>query len=257
MKKKCFIIMTFWTIFVVVLGAYWYLQHLHHDSTMLLPSNSAKGASSISESAASVFFNSLKKYCNLPTSDSVFGFEGDFEESYDLLGVIIIFRHGDRGPLTTVNEKKKINCSSYITKSYKKLEKIVRTYRSETLAAKLLPRSDFCIPGVLSKQGASQLIELGNGFKELYAKHCNFSDSNIIKHLSANTTSYSRTIQSAYSFLFGLVGSKFLNVNLQKSGDVTFCSKYCQCEAANRFEKLCKGSSKIPRSQKNRFYLLL
>ncbi|KAK4025133.1 2-phosphoxylose phosphatase 1 isoform X1 [Daphnia magna] len=240
MKKKCFIVMTFWTIFVVVLGVYWYLQHLHHDSHILLPSILARGSSSISEPAATVFFNSMKKYCNLPTPDSVFGFEGDFEESYDLLGVITIFRHGDRGPLTTLDDKRKINCSSYITERYKRLEKFVRTYKSETLAAKLLPRSDFCIPGVLSKQGASQLIELGNGFKESYAKHCNFSDSNIIKHLSANTTSYSRTIQSAYSFLFGLVGSMFLNINLQKSGDVTFCSKYCRCEAANRFEKLHK-----------------
>ena len=50
---------------------------------------------------------------------------------------------------------------------------------------------------------------------------------------------YSRTIQSIYSFLFGLVGSKtFLNINLQKKSDVTFCFKNCRCEAANRFEKL-------------------
>jgi hypothetical protein len=56
------------------------------------------------------------------------------------LGVITIFRHGDRGPLVTVNDKIEINCSSYVTERYKQLENYVRTYKSDLLVVKLLPK---------------------------------------------------------------------------------------------------------------------
>ena len=65
---------------------------------------------------------------------------GNFDKAYDRLGVIAIFRHGDRGPLTTVNDKLEINCSSYVTERYKQLENYIRTYKSEPLVVKLLPK---------------------------------------------------------------------------------------------------------------------
>lgn len=64
---------------------------------------------------------------------------GHFEEEYGLLGVITIFRHGDRGPLVTVNDKIETNCSLYVTERYKQLENYVRTYKSD-LVVKLLPK---------------------------------------------------------------------------------------------------------------------
>jgi hypothetical protein len=67
------------------------------------------------------------------------GRTGHFEEEYDLLGVVTIFRHGDRGPLVTVNDKIGINCSLYVTERYKELETYVKAYKSD-LVVKLLPK---------------------------------------------------------------------------------------------------------------------
>ena len=66
---------------------------------------------------------------------------GQFDKTYNLLGVITIFRHGDRGPLMSIShDKRYINCSSYVTERYKEMENYVEMYKPEPFGMKLVPQ---------------------------------------------------------------------------------------------------------------------
>ena len=60
------------------------------------------------------------------TSDRVFiplCSTGHLNDNHELVGVITIFRHGDRGPLTSiVNDSRLINCSQHVGGRFKALE---------------------------------------------------------------------------------------------------------------------------------------
>ena len=98
--------------------------------------------------------------------------------------------------------------------------------------------SDHCKAGLLTKQGSSQLIELGYFLQKSYIALHNFTSDDIINDIYAYSTPYSRTTQSLRSLLYGLLGFKlFSNVTIDISGTVPFCFKYCRCRAADHFEK--------------------
>lgn len=117
--------------------------------------------------------------------------------------------------------------------------------------------SDFCHQGLLSKQGSSQLLELGQVLRDSYANHLDFLNSSDFSNINAFTTPYrlilkiqqslskltifscSRTIQSMHSLLFGMLGpTSLLRVKIQSRSQVPFCFKHCHCPITDRLEKL-------------------
>ena len=87
----------------------------------------------------------LLKYCNIPLSQEIIGEEGNFatnfavfnrnvecpllagnlNDHYDLIGAIVIFRHGDRGPLKALEKGQPLNCSLFATDRFRKFERAV------------------------------------------------------------------------------------------------------------------------------------
>ena len=93
--------------------------------------------------------------------------------------------------------------------------------------------SDQCKPGQLTKQGSSQLIELGRYLRRRYGSYFNFSHPRIVNYIQAYSTPYSRTTQSLRSLLYGLVGfNSSVNVNIHSGAEVSFCFSSCRCVAA-------------------------
>jgi len=220
---KCLIIFSL-SIGLVILGTIWYFE--------VFPSNHRIQVSY----HLNDLNNPLFKYCNIPAEGDRRGEEGHLNDNHELVGVITIFRHGDRGPLTSiVNDSRLINCSQHVGGRFKALES---SLKKKKMYHSIVPQSDFCKPGILTKQGSSQLIELGYSLKTSYEKYFKFSNAEIINNIETYSTPFSRTIQSLSSFLYGLIGSKlFLNVSVFSQADVPFCFSHCRCEAANQHEK--------------------
>lgn len=236
-KTKCLILfILFWGF--VILGTTWYFE-INQSSRGIVVNGHPTHST-----------NPLIKYCNIPASDNLGGKEGLLNDNHKLVGVIALFRHGDRGPLASIiNGSKPINCSSHVGDRFKTLESLLKDkkqYRS------ILPQSDYCKPGILTKQGSSQLIELGYSLKSSYEEYFRFSDARTINNIETYSTPYSRTIQSLSSFLYGLIGFKlFLNVSVFSQADVPFCFSYCRCEAANQYEKKHKHELRQHFDEKN------
>jgi len=228
-QTKCLILLILFSGFVI-LGTIWYFEVTQSRGKLI-------------NNPSSSFVNPLIGYCNIPTDDSLDGREGRLNPNHQLLGVVTLFRHGDRGPLTSiVNDSHFINCSSHVGARFRTLEGLLK---KKKLYHSIVPQSDFCKPGLLTKQGSSQLIELGNSLKTSYKKYFNFSNADTFSNIETYSTPYSRTIQSLSSFLYGLVGSKlFLNVSVFSQADVPFCFSHCRCEAANHYEKQHKQELK-------------
>ena len=69
-------------------------------------------------------------------------FTGHLNHNHELVGVITMFRHGDRGPLAVIiNDTKPINCSSYVSDRYRVLENVVKKVdKKKKLAHSILPQ---------------------------------------------------------------------------------------------------------------------
>lgn len=241
-RTKCFVFFILFSGFLI-LGATWYFELTQSDHQVSLK-HRLPGVP-----------NRLRKYCNVPSGDKSGWQEGHLNHNHELVGVITMFRHGDRGPLAVIiNDTKPINCSSYVSDRYRVLENVVKKVdKKKKLAHSILPQSDFCKPGILTKQGSSQLIDLGYNFRDSYEKYFSFINPDNIKNIESYTTPFSRTIQSLSSFLFGLIGSKlFLNVSVFNQADVPFCFSYCRCEGASHYEKQHRKELKSHFDETNR-----
>ncbi|KAH9505849.1 2-phosphoxylose phosphatase 1 [Dermatophagoides farinae] len=201
--------------------------------------------------------NGLRKYCNF-LDDIQIGDENSFNYcGYDLEleKIIILIRHGDRGPLKDVRNLNNIPCN------HTHLDEINRINDEQTMAISTLlskfiakssvydskflgsiPMSDGCMPGLLTKFGLSQHIKLGLLMNRVYRPKLNMNpdDSFIAKQIRINTTPYPRTVQSAMAFLHGFLSEKndalnvfdLMSTNFHQFSNVYFCDyhdtqKYC------------------------------
>lgn len=166
-----------------------------------------------------------KLYCNKP--GNVFGAEGRLsffkgaKRSYDLQQVQIVIRHGDRAPivLDTLPNSKPVEISCLFNKSWGFFNDLLEIKRGKDLfevtGAKkypILQEREVCIGAQLTPVGFSQ--HLNNG-KFLRRRYEHFVESIIdSSQVLVKSTAYSRTVQSAASFLYGMLGEKFADKKL-------------------------------------------
>lgn len=199
---------------------------------------------------------------------------------FKLDAAVIIFRHGDRGPLSHVGSQNlsTIDCSS----DHPDFQKFFRF--SQDSMAKLggysqfvgpfhsfpkVPTSKQCHLGQLSQLGAGQLIQLGKVIQSAYRTSL-FSSPTSVPLEPVNTSSlyhplqnikviaystrYRRTLQSLLAFLYGLLGPKLIipNVSIRESQSINFCFNDCSCRATERLKKL--AAKKYQPSQSGEHY---
>ncbi|KAK9708775.1 Histidine phosphatase superfamily (branch 2) [Popillia japonica] len=190
------------------------------------------------------------KICNSPR-DIPIGDEGILEpKQWVLKGLLILIRHGDRGPLQHIRNISSINCGTPDTEllnSYKNY------LHNSTISGKalwvtpaafhgfpLLPTHNRqCQLGQLTMQGVNQHLQLGHILKQSYIniwpKLTNLSHHEI----SVYSTRYHRTFQSALAFLYGLVSVDTLSkLVVQESQSMYFCFKDCGCQISEKYMKL-------------------
>ena len=200
--------------------------------------------------------NGLRKYCSF-LDDIEIGDEDTFNYcgyNLQLNKIIILIRHGDRGPLKNVRNLEKIPCNRTHLYEVNRLND-ERTFGISTLLSKFIARSsvynssflgavlmsDGCTPGLLTKFGLSQHIKLGSLLNRVYRPKLNMDSdlSNLVKQIRINTTPYPRTIQSALAFLYGFFNETnnlnvfdLLSMNYHQFSSVYFCDyhnthEYC------------------------------
>ncbi|XP_030750466.1 2-phosphoxylose phosphatase 1-like [Sitophilus oryzae] len=171
-----------------------------------------------------------------------------------LKGLIVLIRHGDRGPLQHVKRITNINCDTEETS-------ILRSYKAYlhnlTITGKIQwtgpgPFHGFpimptypnqCQLGQLTMQGVSQLLNLGSILKRSYCEV--WPKINFIKpeEILVHSTRYRRTFQSVLAFLYGLVSNDTLTrLNILESQSMTFCFKDCECPITEHLKKQIQKS---------------
>ena len=175
---------------------------------------------------------------------------GNLPKEYELAGVVIILRHGDRGPLIPVANISSVNCGhkSYGTSTYKKyVNDILNASKTHSyinfvgpfMNYPLLPLPSRCSIGHLTPQGVAQHLQLGKILKELYFYDFKlFSYPWSVDDIVIYTTKYRRTFQSALAFLYAFL-PKFdtSNVRMREARGINFCDDDCICEKISYYEQ--------------------
>ena len=167
----------------------------------------------------------LLQYCNLPQQpitgeEGKTGFSkreaemfemntititGRLDDGVDLIGVIVLFRHGDRGPLTDGAVDGAVNCSAWATRRFEELQQAVGRSKLEARFPDtvFLPKSDRCLAGQLTKQGSSQLIELGAFLNGRYGATGGLDRADAWRRLAAHSTPYRYALDRLFFKLTG------------------------------------------------------
>ena len=123
--------------------------------------------------------------------------------------VLVMIRHGDRGPLRPVKRLSSISCDPFISLKSYNFQTLFKRYFSEAkdrLRTRLstsyaLTPSSGCRIGHLSRFGCVQHLTLGSLLGQYYGNRLNISSYN----LKVYSTPYPRTFQSAVAFIFGFL----------------------------------------------------
>lgn len=172
-------------------------------------------------------------------------FAGKVKDTFQLEGVIILFRHGDRGPLTHVRDIANINCVT-TSESLSLYEAYIDNMTgSPQLAQMLGPFHGFpllpqrsCSLGQLTRVGISQLLTLGEALRTVYAEKLKFLNSTSPDDFIVYSTKYRRTLQSALAFLYAFLTPDLMhNVVLRESPSLQFCFDDCACPSGDMYLK--------------------
>ncbi len=160
----------------------------------------------------------IQTYCN-PSSKMSLNEELNSYSSADgelsLMKVIVMIRHGDRGPLRPVRNLSEIICDPMIESDENEfryewfknffIDAKLKLRKSKSfIPYSLMPMSSSCQLGHLSRFGAVQHLTLGSLLGQLYVKQLNLKPFDSTQ-LKAYTTQYPRTFQSAVAFLYGFL----------------------------------------------------
>ncbi|KAF5270655.1 hypothetical protein FQA39_LY01393 [Lamprigera yunnana] len=241
----CYILLTVW-ILLLVGGIYKFLEPKPKHS---VPVDVARYHNPLID----IKIKRIYKICNLPENIAV-GDEGIFEsKQWILKGLLILIRHGDRGPLQHVTNISNINCG------YKENDLLLKSYqeylRNLTALGKIswigsgsfhnfpiLPmHTTQCQIGQLTMQGIMQLLKLGHVLRSSYIgiwpKLLNLTQSDI----NIYSTRYRRTFQSVLALLYTFITGELLTkVVIYESQSMSFCFKDCGCPNADKFYRMLK-----------------
>uniref|UniRef100_A0A1Y1KPX7 2-phosphoxylose phosphatase 1 n=1 Tax=Photinus pyralis TaxID=7054 RepID=A0A1Y1KPX7_PHOPY len=236
----CYILLSIW-ILLLVGGVYKYLEPKPRYPTASIATEQYHNL------VLDVKTKRIFKVCNLP-DDIKSGDEGFDSKQWTLRGLLVLIRHGDRGPLQHVTNISYVNCGYSDTDAHLKL---YQDYlHNLTVLGKVswigpgafhgfpvLPtHATQCQIGQLTMQGVAQLLKLGQVLRESYVgiwqKLLNLTQSEIVVY----STRYRRTFQSALAFLYGFVtGDTLSRVTILESQSMSFCFRDCGCPVADTF----------------------
>lgn len=160
-------------------------------------------------------------------------------------GLVILIRHGDRGPLTHVRDLSLIDCAStnFDLSAYEAhVDNMTLTSQlGQTLGQfhgfPLLPQHT-CGLGQLTPAGVAQLLATGQALRVAYAERLGLGNSTNSEEIVAYSTKYRRTFQSALAFLYAFLTPDLLhNVVLKETPSLQFCFEDCACLAGDAYFK--------------------
>ncbi|RZF49332.1 hypothetical protein LSTR_LSTR015934, partial [Laodelphax striatellus] len=168
---------------------------------------------------------------------------GRVKGNYTLEGVVVLIRHGDRGPLTHVRNISSIDCSCSSAAELVSYEAFLDNLTGTPLLYQLLgPFHGFpllpaaeCALGQLTRVGVMQLLATGRLLRRAYADRLNVSAAGDV---AAYSTRYRRTLQSGLALLYSLLTADGLHAaTLKESQSMAFCFDDCACPAADVHNK--------------------
>lgn len=168
--------------------------------------------------------------------------------NYTLEGILILLRHGDRGPLSHIRNISSVNCamSSYTSiRAYSNfLQNISKSPGFSQFLGPfhnfpLLPANE-CALGQLTLVGVSQLHKLGHVLRMVYGDKLGIGNGSLTNEdIVVYSTRYRRTFQSTLAFLYTFLAPEDLQrIVLKESQSLAFCFNDCVCPAAETYRKI-------------------
>ncbi|KAK9507568.1 hypothetical protein O3M35_007395 [Rhynocoris fuscipes] len=241
----CYLILSLWIL--ILLGVMYRYIGLENDSLNLLKHHTTEinGGGTTKNLFPFLKLPSLIKVCN-PYEGISAGSEGSESKQYVLEGILILIRHGDRGPLTHVQNISSVNCVGPYDPLYAKFETYIDNITGTSALSQLLGTFHGIPPlpgiecglGLLTRIGASQLLATGKVLRNVYKNLLHINGSLIKEEIKAYSTRYRRTLQSALAFLFTFLSNDhFQKVTLQEAPSLSFCFDDCACPAADHYHR--------------------
>lgn len=172
---------------------------------------------------------------------------------FRLLSIHMVTRHGDRSPIHILDAKniptKSFRC--FFDSKMKREMPVLAEFEEKLKESKSLlrnsslkqyghfspyPDSTICPSAVLTPQGSAQQIRNGLFLQAKYRKHGLFAQPNFERNFKVVTTKYSRTFQTAVSFVYGLLPRFELpRLKFETAEDAGMCREghglRCNCPA--------------------------
>lgn len=209
----------------------------------------------------------LQTHCN-PYRTIVRKDDGGILDGWKLQGVLLLTRHGDRGPMVHVRGIDAIDCGGG-----RQTNVLLNKYRTFLLNTTtnapaghyiynkngpfhnfpLLPAfSKACLLGQLTYNGIAQMLQVGDLMRQVYAHPLGLLTKPVAAPKSPNTTQptyppeeiiiystrYRRTFQSAMAMMYAFLPERWLTLNIRESHSAFFCFSDCACPRADQINNL-------------------
>ncbi|KAL9706391.1 hypothetical protein quinque_009909 [Culex quinquefasciatus] len=271
----CYLILSIW-IFLLIAGMYKYIGSIEASNSALSSKTFLfKKQQLLLEEQDRIRAKKINdEDCNHPPQIGL-GEEGGTLEGWSLQGVLLLIRHGDRGPMTHVRGIDSVDCGFEGDSVLTRYNHYLTNSSSSTTAGHwmktgpfhgfpLLPSSPrACLLGQLTQKGVAQLLRVGDVIRQAYAHalalytkppaHTSTSSRTTPYNASDTTnipamyntddiviysTRYRRTFQSAMALMFSLVPpEKWQYLQIQESHSLSFCFADCACPQADNLKK--------------------
>ncbi|XP_053676117.1 2-phosphoxylose phosphatase 1 [Anopheles nili] len=276
----CYLILSIW-IFLLIAGMYKYIGSIENGNNLLNPKGFGYRKSEAflvedGDVVGSIRDKDIKQTdCTHPFT-IVPGEEGGALEGWTLQGVLLLIRHGDRGPMAHVRGINEVDCGY---ENDPTLSRYINFLQNTTTASTsgghwmktgpfhgfpMLPAaSKLCLLAQLTHKGVAQMLHVGEVVRQAYANALglytrtpmttqrtspfNGSDGASIPTSTIQyavddvvvySTRYRRTFQSAMALLFSVLPpEKWLAIQIQESHSLSYCFSDCACPQAEKLKK--------------------
>lgn len=149
--------------------------------------------------------------------------------------MLILTRHGDRGPMNHVRNMADVNCGTVPDQEYNDYVKFLQNvffnmslqFLGPFHGYPLYPPQNNCSISQLTPVGVSQMLKLGRTLRSVYSPLLSVSSSDDVIIYS---TKYRRTFQSALAFVYAMLSPDGLSrVTFKESDSYSYCFDHCAC----------------------------
>lgn len=173
-------------------------------------------------------------------------------ENFTLEGIVVLFRHGDRGPINYVRNLNSMNCdfvdlnssytaffdyTSFISSQWSNQTNPLYQYLGIPNTHFPLPMTKRCEIGQLTTNGIRQHLKLGSLLRSTYFGQLFTNVTSINSNIFSYSTKYRRTFQSLNAFLYGFLRETFQRIPLRIVSSMFFCFEDCACPAIEMYSK--------------------